>query len=118
MIGMMLGGIVWGYWRQKRKIKSSVWLHLIVFSCQYPQWFCSNLATVHCDTIHCRLWLAGELGAGITLTSEILPKEKRGLAATVIAATGVVGALPQRYCIKRSRLAHLVFVGGAWALCY
>ena len=33
--------------------------------------------------------LAGELGAGITLVAEIMPKEKRGYATTIVAAVGV-----------------------------
>ena len=37
--------------------------------------------------------LAGELGAGITLVSELLPKEKRGIAAAMIASFGILGAV-------------------------
>jgi MFS family permease len=37
--------------------------------------------------------LAGELGAGITLVAEILPKEKRGYGTTLVATMGVMGAL-------------------------
>jgi predicted MFS family arabinose efflux permease len=37
--------------------------------------------------------LAGELGAGVTLVSEILPKEKRGIASAMIASFGILGAV-------------------------
>ena len=37
--------------------------------------------------------LAGELGAGITLVSEIMPKETRGYGTTIVAATGILGAI-------------------------
>ena len=38
-------------------------------------------------------WLAGELGAGITLVSELLPKEKRGIGTSVVAGVGLTGAV-------------------------
>ena len=37
--------------------------------------------------------LAGELGAGITLVTEILPKKIRGYGTTLVATMGVLGAL-------------------------
>jgi MFS family permease len=37
--------------------------------------------------------LAGELGAGITLVSESMSKEKRGYGATIVATVGVFGAV-------------------------
>ena len=37
--------------------------------------------------------LAGELGAGITLVSEILPKEVRGYGTTIVASVGIMGAV-------------------------
>jgi MFS family permease len=37
--------------------------------------------------------LAGELGAGITLVTEILPKRIRGYGTTLVATMGVLGAL-------------------------
>jgi putative MFS transporter len=37
--------------------------------------------------------LAGELGAGITLVAELVSRERRGLATTVVAAVGILGAV-------------------------
>jgi MFS family permease len=55
------------------------------------------------------LGLAGELGASITLVTEMLPAQRRGLAATIIASTGVAGAL----------VAFLVYNATQdWRLCY
>jgi MFS transporter, putative metabolite:H+ symporter len=55
------------------------------------------------------LGLAGELGASITLTSEILPKEKRGIGATIIATTGVFGTITAYFV---NQWFH------DWRLCY
>jgi MFS family permease len=56
------------------------------------------------------LGLAGELGASITLTSELLPKEKRGLAAALIATSGVMGTITAYFVYALS--------GENWRLCY
>ena len=37
--------------------------------------------------------LAGELGAGITLVSEILPKELRAIGTSLVAGIGLLGAV-------------------------
>ena len=52
--------------------------------------------------------LAGELGAGITLVSELLPKEKRGLAAAIIASFGILGAVT----------AFIIKENFDWRICY
>jgi MFS family permease len=56
------------------------------------------------------LGLAGELGASITLTSELLPKEKRGIAAALIATSGVMGTITAYFVHNLS--------GENWRLCY
>jgi MFS family permease len=63
------------------------------------------------------LGLAGELGASITLTSEILPKEKRGIGATIIATTGVFGTITAYFVnqwFHDWRLCY--YIGGAMGL--
>jgi len=56
------------------------------------------------------LGLAGELGAGITLVSELLPKDKRGIGTSMVAGVGLSGAVA----------AYFVFqaTGKDWRLCY
>ncbi len=61
--------------------------------------------------------LAGELGAGITLTAEILPKEKRGLAGTIIATCGVLGGITAALLSKVvTDWRTLYFIGGGIGL--
>lgn len=61
--------------------------------------------------------LAGEIGGGITLVAELLPKHSRGYGTTIVVATGVAGAvvaaLVQEYFSWRS--AYIV--GGVMGLC-
>jgi hypothetical protein len=56
------------------------------------------------------LGLAGELGASITLISEMLPKHKRGIGASIIATSGVFGTIAAYYVYSLS--------GENWRLCY
>src|SRR5206468_3361178 len=53
--------------------------------------------------------LAGELGAGITLVSELLPKEKRGLGTSMVAGIGLTGAVVAFFISKEFN---------NWRLCY
>ena len=57
------------------------------------------------------------MGASITLTTEILPKEKRGLGATIIATTGVFGTITAYFVnqwFHDWRLCY--YIGGAMGL--
>jgi len=64
--------------------------------------------------------LAGELGAGITLVSELLPKESRGLGTTIVASVGVLGAVAAAIVgeLLHWRTAYLVGGGLGLALLF
>ncbi|MFZ1311374.1 MAG: MFS transporter, partial [Chitinophagaceae bacterium] len=53
--------------------------------------------------------LAGELGAGITLVSELLPKNKRGIGTSLVAGIGLFGAVAAYFTFKFT---------DDWRLCY
>jgi MFS family permease len=92
--GMILGGVAWGVLADKRGRLTVLFGSIVIYSL-------GNLANAFVDTVWaygaCRLvagfGLAGELGAGITLVSELLPKERRGLGTTLVASIGLSGAL-------------------------
>src|SRR4051812_2983572 len=111
MIGLSIGGIAWGMLGDKKGRKSVLFGSILLYS----------LATIANGFVHdiehykwlrfiAGLGLAGELGASITLTSELLPKEKRGLAATIIATSGVLGTITAYFVHNLS--------GEDWRLCY
>ncbi len=94
MIGMLVGGLLWGILGDKRGRLTVLFGSIILYSL-------ANLANAAVTTVEQYAWLrfiagvglAGELGAGITLVSEILPKERRGVGTTLVAGVGVLGAL-------------------------
>jgi putative MFS transporter len=94
MIGMLLGGIFWGQLGDKKGRLSSLFLSIILYSV-------ANLLNAFAVTFEqyavlrfiAGFGLAGELGVGITLVAELLPKEKRGLGTMFVASIGVLGAV-------------------------
>ncbi|HEY0706191.1 MAG TPA: MFS transporter [Polyangia bacterium] len=105
MIGMLIGGIVWGVWGDLRGRLSVLFGSIILYSL-------ANLANAAPDSIAnltggtfnalqvyaairfvAGVGLAGELGAGITLVSESMGKEHRAYGTTIVASVGICGAI-------------------------
>ena len=87
MVGLTLGGILWGIMGDKKGRLSVLFGSILLYSL-------ANLANGMVQTVPqyvlvrflAGLGLAGELGASITLVTEMLPAQRRGLAATIIAS--------------------------------
>ncbi|MBE7175120.1 MAG: MFS transporter [Mucilaginibacter polytrichastri] len=94
MIGMLVGGIFWGVLGDKKGRLSVLFGSILLYSL-------ANIANGFVHSLNAyALWrfiagfgLAGELGAGITLVSEVMPKHKRGYATTMVASVGISGAV-------------------------
>ncbi|WP_044173195.1 MFS transporter [Flectobacillus major] len=94
MAGMLLGGIFWGILGDKKGRKSVLFGSILLYSlANAANGFVQELTTYAILRFLAGIGLAGELGAGITLVNESLPKEKRGFGALIIAGTGALGAV-------------------------
>lgn len=94
MIGILLGGIFWGIMGDKRGRKSVLFGSILLYSlATIANGMVTSVFLYGLFRFIAGLGLAGELGASITLTSEILPKEKRGIGAAIITVTGVMGTI-------------------------
>ena len=94
MIGMLFGGLIWGIIGDKKGRLSVLFGSIIMYSlANILNAFVTDVTTYGILRFIAGVGLAGELGAGITLVSEILHKEKRGWGTTIIATVGVSGAL-------------------------
>lgn len=94
MIGLLIGGILWGVLGDKKGRLSVLFGSIILYSL-------ANIANGFVQTVPQYAWcrfiggigLAGELGAGITLVAELLPKDKRGVGTSLVAGVGLSGAV-------------------------
>jgi MFS transporter, putative metabolite:H+ symporter len=110
MIGLLIGGIIWGILGDKKGRLSILFGSIILYSL-------ANFLTSYIQTVDqyvvCRfiagIGLAGELGAGITLVSELMPKSKRGIGTSMVAGFGITGVIA----------AYVTYqITTDWRLCY
>lgn len=119
MMGLVIGGLVWGVLGDKKGRKSVLFGSILLYSlATIANGFVNDITTYTILRFVAGLGLAGELGASITLTGEMLPKEKRGLAAALIATSGVMGTIVAYFVHDLSdqnwRLCY--FIGGGMGL--
>lgn len=94
MAGMLIGGIVWGILGDKRGRLSVLFGSIIIYSlANIANGMVQSLPAYAILRFIAGFGLAGELGAGITLVTEILPTKIRGYGTTLVATLGVMGAL-------------------------
>jgi len=124
MAGLLFGGVLWGVIGDKKGRLSVLFGSIITYSV-------ANLVNGAVDTVNqyaaCRLvagiGLAGELGAGITLVSELMDKQRRGIATAIVAGFGICGGivagivgggLPMIY--EGAYWRHAYYIGGGLGL--
>lgn len=113
MAGLLIGGIIWGVMGDKRGRLSVLFGSIILYSL-------ANIANGFVQNIDQYIWarfiagigLAGELGAGITLVSELIPKEKRGVATSLVAGVGLLGAVFAYFIAQYFDWRTCYFIGG------
>lgn len=110
MIGLVVGGILWGILGDKKGRLSVLFGSILIYSlANIANGMVTDITQYTIMRFIAGIGLAGELGASITLVSEMLPKEKRGIAASIIASVGVFGAVSAFFVYK---------IFGDWRLCY
>lgn len=94
MLGMLVGGLVWGILADKVGRTRALFGSIMIYSlANLANAFVNNLESYAALRFAAGFGLAGELGAGITLVAELLPKHLRGYGSTIIASIGVLGAV-------------------------
>lgn len=94
MGGMLIGGMLWGVLGDLRGRKSILFGSILLYSvANIANAFVDNLTAYSIIRFFAGLGLAGELGAAITLVSEIMHREKRGYGTMIIVAMGALGAV-------------------------
>ena len=94
MLGMLVGGMLWGIWGDKRGRVSVLFGSILMYSvANVANAFIFDLTWYAIIRFVAGIGLAGELGAGITLVAETLSKEKRGYGTMIIVTFGALGAV-------------------------
>src|SRR5690606_6358347 len=118
MSGLLIGGILWGVLGDKRGRLSVLFGSIITYS----------LANIACGFVTdpdiykllrfiAGVGLAGELGAGITLVSEILPKRLRAIGTSLVAGVGLCGAVVAYFTVELFAWRMAYFIGGGMGIC-
>lgn len=94
MAGLLVGGLIWGVWGDRMGRVSVLFGSILMYSiANILNGFVHDVNSYAFLRFIAGIGLAGELGAGVTLASELLPQALRGLATTFIASVGVAGAV-------------------------
>jgi len=116
MVGLLIGGILWGILGDKKGRLSVLFGSIIVYSlaniaCGFlPQFPFEDKTMVYAILrFIAGIGLAGELGAGITLVSESLPKQLRAIGTSIVAGFGLLGAVVAQLTVE---------LAGDWTVAY
>ena len=124
MFGLLVGGILWGVLGDKKGRLTVLFGSILVYSlANIACGFMPQLTFMDQTTLYCILrfvagvGLAGELGAGITLVSESLPKELRAIGTSLVAGFGLLGAVVAKLTVGFSGdWTVTYFIGGGLGL--
>lgn len=117
MTGLLIGGMLWGVLGDKKGRLSVLFGSIVTYS----------IANIGCGFVQdpafykilrfvAGVGLAGELGAGITLVSEILPKELRAIGTSLVAGIGLLGAVVAYFTVEMFDWRIAYFIGGGLGL--
>lgn len=117
MAGLLTGGIIWGIMGDKKGRLSVLFGSILLYSL-------ANIANGFVTTVDqyallrfiAGIGLAGELGAGITLVSEVLPTRLRGYGTTIVATVGLLGAVVANFVARQFDWQVAYFIGGGLGL--
>jgi MFS transporter, putative metabolite:H+ symporter len=113
MLGLLVGGILWGVLGDKKGRLKVLYASIILYSLgNIANGFVQNVNQYALIRFITGIGLAGELGAGITLVSELLPKEKRGIGTSMVAGIGLTGAVVAFFLKEEFPWRTCYFIGG------
>ncbi len=117
MAGMLIGGVVWGIWGDRRGRLSVLFGSIFLYSA-------ANIANAYVHSVEAYailrfiagLGLAGELGAAITLVCEVMHKKTRGYGTAVVASVGILGAIAAAMIAEIFAWRTAYLIGGGMGL--
>src|SRR5690606_28945063 len=117
MVGLLVGGIIWGVMGDKKGRLSVLFGSILLYSlANIANGFVTTVPQYAILRFIAGVGLAGELGAGVTLVSEILSPKVRGWGTTIIATVGLMGAVLANIITKTYAWQTAYFIGGGLGL--
>ena len=117
MLGLMLGGILWGVLGDRLGRTRVLFLSILIYSLgNVANGLVQNELQYAVVRFLAGIGLAGELGAGITLVSELLPAAKRGIGTSMVAGIGLLGAVAAFFVAQAVEWRTAYFIGGGMGL--
>jgi MFS transporter, putative metabolite:H+ symporter len=117
MVGMLVGGVFWGVIADKRGRLTVLFGSIVVYSlANLLNAFVEDIAVYRVLRFVAGLGLAGELGVGVALVSEVMSPERRGLGTMVIAVCGVLGSTAAGFFGSLLPWRHSLFLAGVMGL--
>ena len=117
MGGLLLGGILWGILGDKKGRISVLFGSILIYSlANIGNGFVTSVDQYALLRFIAGIGLAGELGVGITLVSEVLPKEIRGYGTSLVAGVGMLGAVLAYFIADNFDWRISYFIGGGLGL--
>lgn len=117
MLGLMLGGILWGVLGDRLGRTRVLFLSILIYSAgNFANGLVQNELQYAVVRFLAGIGLAGELGAGITLVSELLPAAKRGIGTSMVAGIGLLGAVAAFFVAQAVEWRTAYFIGGGMGL--
>ncbi|MDP3468522.1 MAG: MFS transporter [Daejeonella sp.] len=117
MAGLLIGGIFWGILGDKKGRLSVLFGSILIYSlANIANGFVTSFEQYAVLRFIAGVGLAGELGAGITLVAEILPRKIRGYGTTLVATMGVLGAVLAYFMADLFDWRTSYFIGGGLGL--
>ncbi len=117
MAGLLIGGVLWGMLGDKRGRINVLFGSIALYSLgNILNGFVSSVEMYAVLRFISGIGLAGELGAAVTLVSEILPKEKRGYGTTIVASVGLSGSIAAAFTAEYFSWRVCYWIGGGLGL--
>lgn len=117
MAGMLLGGLVWGITGDIKGRLSVLFGSILIYSlANIGNGLVTSVTGYAAMRFIAGFGLAGELGVGVTLVVESLPKDLRGYGTTIVATMGVLGTLLAYLVAHLFAWRSAYFIGGALGL--
>jgi putative MFS transporter len=117
MAGMLLGGIFFGVLGDKRGRLSTLFITISLYSlANIGNGFVQTYQQYAFFRFLAGFGLSGELGVGITLVSEVMSKESRGLGASFVSGIGIAGAGLAFLVVEKFNWRVAYWTGGGMGL--